>query len=188
MNPPFSQEFWEERYSSCREGVSDLQTFAYRSANAYDRGGRSIRWEMLPAILIGTFQTHIVRETSFSDTLVGTWQTRLVQRYPHCCLAADRGDMSCRTRVLYALRLGEGRPDRSWPTKIHLRGNFRLSLRLIVPAPNRNRIAFREPIRRGVLGELCQPRFRKHDTIRIFALYPPQTKWVTGTLHVLLLN
>ena len=48
--------------------------------------------------------------------------------------------------------------------------------------------AVREPVRRRILGELCEPRVREHDAVRVLALRPAQAERRARPLHVLLLN
>ena len=54
--------------------------------------------------------------------LLGTRQTRLLQRYADISLAPDGRDLPRRTRVLYADGLGEG--GITGEKEVHLRGMF----------------------------------------------------------------
>ena len=83
----WNQEFREERCPSGRESIGDFQTLADRFTNAHDRGGWSLRREMFPTIIIGTYQTHIMERirlltcfqeldklVSFSGTPTVAWR------------------------------------------------------------------------------------------------------------------
>lgn len=48
--------------------------------------------------------------------------------------------------------------------------------------------AVREPERGRVLGELCEPRVREHDAVRVLALRAPQAERRARPLHLLLLH
>lgn len=107
---PALLKVWEKWYSTYRAGISHLPAFAHCTTNASVFRRRGIRGKVFPKIVASTwFCTTLIFNSELLHRCLGTRETDIFQRNTDCSLASYGRDMPCRTRVLHAYGMVNGR-------------------------------------------------------------------------------